>query len=67
MRGGFAEILRYSYDVAPLRCVDMPTRLQITAFFFIPAIVIRKTEQSLRKTEQKKPALGVRSGLCGCS
>lgn len=53
MRGGFAEVLRYSYDVAPLRCVDMPTRLQITAFFFIRAIGTRKTEQSLRKTEQK--------------
>lgn len=32
----------------------MPTRLQITAFFFIRAIGIRKTEQSLRKIEQKK-------------
>ena len=49
-RGGFAEVLRYSYDVAPLRCVDMPTRLQITAFFLIYAICTRKTEQSLRKT-----------------
>lgn len=63
MRGGFAEVLRYSYDVAPLRCVDMPTRLQITAFFFIRAIVTRKTEQSFRKTGQKKPARGVRAGL----
>lgn len=63
MRGGFAEVLRYSYDVAPLRCVDMPTRWQITAFFFILAIVSRKTEQSLRKMEQKKPARGRRAGL----
>lgn len=53
-RGGFAEVLRYSYDVAPLRCVDMPTRLQITAFFFILAIGTRKIDQSLRKMEQKK-------------
>lgn len=60
MRGGFAEVLRYSYDVAPQRCVDMPTRLQITAFFFIRAIVSRKSEQFLRKMEQKKPARGVR-------
>lgn len=64
MRGGFAEVLRYSYDVAPLRCVDMPTRLQITAFFFIRAIVSRKSEQSLRKMEQKKTrSLGARAGL----
>jgi hypothetical protein len=54
MRGGFAEVLRYSYDVTPQCCVDMPTRLQITAFFFILAIGTRKTEQFLRKTEQKK-------------
>lgn len=65
MRGGFAEVLRYSYDVAPLRCVDMPTRLQITAFFFIRAIVARKTEQSLRKMEQKKSRLRIAGGIAG--
>ena len=65
MRGGFAEILRYSYDVAPLRCVDMPTRLQITAFFFIRAIGARKTEQSLRKIEQKKSRLRIAGGIAG--
>jgi hypothetical protein len=62
MRGGFAEVLRYSYGVAPQRCADMPTRLQITAFFFIRAIGARKTEQSFRKMEQKKPARGRRAG-----
>lgn len=41
----------------------MPTRLQITAFFFILAIGSRKIEQSFRKIEQKKPARGVRAGL----
>lgn len=65
MRGGFAEVLRYSYDVAPLRCVDMPTRLQITAFFFIRAIVSRKTEQSLRKIEQKNSRLVISGGSLG--
>jgi hypothetical protein len=62
MRGGFAEVLRYSYGVAPQRCADMPTRLQITAFFFIRAIGARKSEQSFRKMEQKKPARGRRAG-----
>lgn len=65
MRGGFAEVLRYSYDVAPLRCVDMPTRLQSTAFFFIRAIVNRKTEQSLRKIEQKNSRLLIWGGSSG--
>lgn len=65
MRGGFAEILRYSYDVAPQRCVDMPTRLQITAFFFIRAIVSRKSEQSLRKIEQKNSRLLISGGSSG--
>lgn len=41
----------------------MPTRLQITAFFFILAIGTRKNEQSFRKIEQKKPARGERAGL----
>ena len=57
--------MRYSYDVAPLRCVDMPTRLQITAFFFIRAIGNRKTEQSLRKIEQKNSRLLISGGSLG--
>ena len=65
MRGGFAEVLRYSYDVAPLRCVDMPTRLQITAFFFIRAIGNRKSEQSFRKMEQKNSHLRKSGGSAG--
>lgn len=43
----------------------MPTRLQITAFFFILAIGTRKIKQSFRKFEQKKTrALGAGGFAC---